>query len=171
MKTKKFLLIVIALLFISSSSSAQWKLKYAEDEYTEIKIPQLIYVTKNPIGFVRYINDHLEVQFYWTHTDNFDLWWNADMDHNGWISYNSDLDINFIGNSPEEFNLYVSISNFEKSKLYFSFIISDEDNILLQAMKANRTMKIRFYDIVAEKIRIISLPLTGITTLCKKGRF
>lgn len=167
---KRFLSIFVIIVFSVISASAQWKLKYAENEYTETKIPQLIYDTTKPVGFVRYIEKTLEVYFFYISQDNFDLWWEATMNDNGWINYSTDLDINFIGNSPQEFNLSTTISNNEKDKLYFSFAIDDENEILLNAMKANRTMKIRFYDIVKEKTRIISLPLNGVTLLCKKGK-
>lgn len=98
------------------------------------------------------------------------MWWDLQMD-SGWTSYDSDLDINFIGNAPEEYNLEIEISNIEKGVMMFAFALDDEDHALLNAMKANKTMKIRFYDSVKEKTRVLSLPLTGITALSKKAGF
>lgn len=160
----------IFFIFCALSSYAQWKGNYATDEYTEEKIPQVIHELKKPLGFVRYIQNALEVNFLYTSYDNFDLWWNAQMEDNGWITYTSDVDLNFIGNSPQEFSVPVSISNNEKDMLYFSFVITDSDDILLSALKANRKLKIRFYDIVKEQTIVLDIPLTGFTAACKRVR-
>lgn len=167
---KKLALLTLTLFSLVFSASAQWKLKYATDEYTDKKVPQLIYHLKEPIGFVRYLDNALEVLYGYDDTDNFDMWWDLQMD-SGWTSYDSDLDINFIGNAPEEYNLEIEISNIEKGVMMFAFALDDEDHALLNAMKANKTMKIRFYDSVKEKTRVLSLPLTGITALSKKAGF
>ena len=106
--------------------------------------------------------------FMHTKIDNFDLWWDAQMENNGWIEYNSDIDLNFIGKDATELNYYGKIKNYDNEGLYFRFFIDDEDGKILSLLKNNNKLNIRFYNIVKERTMVYNIPLTGVTLQCKK---
>lgn len=165
MKRVIFFIITMAAVF---SADAQWKGRYATDEFTESKTPQVLYDLKTPTGFVRYLDNTLQVSLFYMSNDNFDLWWDIQFNNGGWLSYESDVDLHFIGSDEQDLSYRCTISNTKKDELYFTFYINDELGVLLELMKKNTKLNLRYYDAVEEQTKVIKLPLAGFTAQCKK---
>ena len=165
---KKTILILVILLS-SITANAQWKIRYYTDDYTEEKSTTLEYDFKSPIlGCVSYFQvNALWVFAYHHETENFDVFWNAGMNNNGYIKYYDDVFIKFFGKSPIEYKIHTSIEN-SKNTLCLSFIINDADKEILNNMKQNNRMKIKYYDIVTEQYEVITISLHGFTSKCNK---
>lgn len=164
---KKFFIFFI-LLISAIVCSAQWKGKFNTDSYTEEKYPIVVYINESALWKIYYTDEALCFVFLHTEAENFDLWWNSQMDNNGWIAYNSDIDLNFIGKVPKEINLNGEISNYEKDNLYFKFVVEDTDGEILRLLKSNTKLNIRFYNVVKEQTMVYKVPLTGFSAQCKK---
>ena len=159
---------LFVLFFSVLNCSAQWKGTYNVDSYSEEKTPMLTYGNSKELWKVIYTDNALGFVFLHISSDNFDLWWNSQMENNGWISYESDIDLNFIGNEPKEFNLHGEIENYDKGELYFRVWVDDSDGEILKLLKSNNKLNIRFYNIVEEQTMVYNIPLSGVSAQCKK---
>lgn len=165
---KKGVLFFIVFLISVLTCAAQWKGTYFTDSYTDEKQPMIEYNNKTAYWSVSYLDNSLFFIFLHSPSDNFDLWWDSQINNNGWISYNSDIDLNFIGRDPKEFNYNGNIENYDKDGLFFRFIIDDSDGEILRLLKNNNKLNIRFYNIVKERTMVYNIPLTGVSAQCKK---
>ena len=152
----------------NSIVSNQWKGTYSIDDYTEEKTPVVTFFDESQKFMCQYNGQTLVFGVMHNVNDNFDLWWDANMDYNGEIEYESDICCNFIGNSPAEFCDEYSIFNMKDSdnpNLSLFFIIYDED--LGRLLKANNRVNILYYDIVDDRDRVLKLSLSGFSKACQ----
>lgn len=171
---KRFLSILAAIAF-SMPLFAQWQCRTFTDDYTEKKFNVVSFTPKNKnfyAGF--YPGVGLTVWVGYTSSDDFDFWWDIQMDHGGNYTYESEVGFNFIGNKPQEYVIDLDISH-EKdinypNDLTFSFSLLDsEDGELLDMMKSNTKLNIKYFDMVLEKYNVLQIPLSGFTTAYNKA--
>ena len=168
---KKYLVLILIAICANIPATAQWKAGYATDEYTDEKVPQIVYKFSSPsLGFIRYLYSGIQINFGYDYSilDNPDLMFRMGVDNNGWLKYDGEVTFNFIGKDPDEYEYTGYIENTEKNSLIFSFFMSDPDGELLNKLKANNKLNIRYYDIVGEQYKVISVPLIGVTAACRK---
>lgn len=168
---KKYLVLILIAICANIPATAQWKAGYATDEYTDEKLPQISYMFSSPsVGFIRYLCSGIEIEFGFDYSilDNPDLGFRMFVDNNGWLKYDGEVTFNFIGKDPVEYECNGYIENTEKNSLTFTFVVSDPDGELLNKLKANNKLNIRYYDIVREQYNVISVPLIGVTAACRK---
>lgn len=164
----KKIFLIIVFIFSTLNIAAQWKGTYYTDSYTEEKEPMIEYINKANHWKLYYLDHSLYFVFLHPQTDNFDLWWNAQMDNNGWIEYTSDVDFNFIGKDAKELNYNGKIKNYDNDGLYFRFIVDDENGKIISLLKNNKKLNIRLYNIVKERIMVYNIPLNGVSLQCKR---
>lgn len=82
------------------------------------------------------------------------------MNNNGWIVYDSDIDLNFIGKDAKELNFHDKIENYDNEGLYFRFALDDEDGQILSLLKSNNKLNIQLYNynIVKERNTVYNIP-------------
>ena len=84
------------------------------------------------------------------------------VENNGWIKYDSEASLNFIGKkSTELLSVGAYVENLEKDEFVFVFAINDQNNEILNLLKSNTKLNIRYYDIVKESYKVISVSLIG----------
>ena len=168
---KKYLVLILIAICANIPATAQWKAGYATDEYTDEKVPQISYMFDSPSsGFIRYLYSGIEIVFGFDYSilDNPDLMFRMVVDNDGWLKYDGEVTFNFIGKDPVEYECNGYIKNTKKNGLIFMFFLSDPDGELLNKLKANNKLNIRYYDIVREQYNVISVPLIGVTAACRK---
>ena len=168
---KKYLVLILIAICANIPATAQWKAGYATDEYTDEKVPQIGYMFDSPSsGFIRYLCSGIEIEFGFDYSslDNPDLMVRMMVDNNGWLKYDGEVTFNFIGKDPVEYECNGYIKNTKKNSLIFAFRVADPDGELLNKLKANNKLNIRYYDIVREQYNVISVPLIGVTAACRK---
>lgn len=167
---KKFIFLII-FSCLTLNCLAQWKGFFDTDSYTDEKIPTILYHSKNDSWRVYYQNNALIFLFPEPILkDNFDLWWNSKMESNGKIIYNSDIELNFIGNDANELSYYGTIKKVDEDDIFFlfGFCLNDIEHQLLTLLKNNNKLNIRFYNIVKEQIMVYNISLMGVKKQCKK---
>lgn len=168
---KKYLVLILIAICANIPATAQWKAGYAANAYTDEKVPQIVYEFSSPSsGLIRYLCSGIEIEFGCDYSilDNPDLMCRMVMDNDGWLEYDSEVTFNFIGKDPVEYGYIGYIKNAEKNGLIFWFRVADPDGELLNKLKANNKLNIRYYDIVREQYKVISVPLIGVTAACRK---
>lgn len=168
---KKYLVLILIAICANIPATAQWKAEYATDKYTDEKVPQISYGFSSPsLGFIRYVRSGIQIVFGFDYSilDNSDLMCRMVMDNDGWLEYDGDVTFNFIGKDPVEYGYIGYIKNIEKNSFTFTFRVNDPDEELLNKLKANNKLNIRYYDIVREQYKVISVPLIGVTAACRK---
>lgn len=166
----KKIISIIFVFFCSLSINAQWNGSFATNEYTNEKIPQVVYEFKYPTdGFIKYVNNQLQVYLFYNIYENVDLLTRMRVENNGWIKYDSEASLNFIGKkSTELLSVGAYVENLEKDEFAFVFAINDQNNEILNLLKLNTKLNIRYYDIVKESYKVISVSLIGFSKQYKR---
>lgn len=168
---KKYLVLILIAICANIPATAQWKAEYVTNVCTGEKVPQISYGFSSPSsGFIRYLCSGIEIEFGGDYSilDNPDLGFRMFVDNGGWLEYDGEVTFNFIGKDPVEYGYIGYIKNAEKNSFIFWFRVDDPDGELLNKLKANNKLNIRYYDIVREQYKVISVPLIGVTAACRK---
>ena len=165
---KKFILLFF-VLFVSFPLFAQWKYESFRDNYTDELNEYLSYdIPKKSYGLAFYPGIGLGVFLAYDSTDNFELWWDIQIDYNGSYEYESEVGFNFLGNSPDEYVTELPITHerdidYPNSLMFKFFIYENEDEELLEMLKKNSKLNIKYYDIVRGRENVLNISLVGFT--------